>query len=64
LCGAILAEVWPGVENLDLFSKLEIPRGVKRRVKERLKPYVKVEHYIDYTFYFIKNPYRMLLPVI
>eukprot|EP00090_Calanus_glacialis_P020898 TRINITY_DN3224_c0_g1_i4.p1 TRINITY_DN3224_c0_g1~~TRINITY_DN3224_c0_g1_i4.p1 ORF type:complete len:401 (+),score=142.61 TRINITY_DN3224_c0_g1_i4:135-1337(+) len=41
LCGAISAEVWPGVESLDLFSKLEIPRGVKRRVKERLKPYVK-----------------------
>jgi len=41
LCGAISAEVWPGVENLDLYNKLEIPRGVKRRVKERLKPYVK-----------------------
>jgi len=41
LCGAISAEVWPGVESLDLFSKLEIPKGVKRRVKERLKPYVK-----------------------
>ena len=40
------AEVWPGVESLDLFSKLEIPRGVKRRVKERFKPYVKVENYI------------------
>ena len=43
LCGAISAEVWPGVESLDLFSKLEIPKGVKRRVKERLKPYVKVK---------------------
>ena len=42
LCGAISAEVWPGVESLNLFKDMEIPRGVKRRVKERLKPYVKV----------------------
>ena len=42
LCGAISAEVWPGVENLDLYNKLEIPQGVKRRVKKRLKPFVKV----------------------
>merc|ERR1719384_2858380 len=41
LCGAINEEVWPGVSRLDLFEKLEIPRGSKRRVKERLKPYVK-----------------------
>jgi len=41
LCGAFSAEVWPGVESLDLFGKMDIPRGVKRRVKERLKPYVK-----------------------
>jgi len=30
------------VESLNLFKEMEIPRGVKRRVKERLKPYVKV----------------------
>jgi len=29
------------VESLNLFKEMEIPRGVKRRVKERLKPYVK-----------------------
>lgn len=48
MCGAISAEVWPGVESLDLFSKLEIPKGVKRRVKERLKPYVKVGTYLTH----------------
>jgi len=42
LCGAICPEVWPGVEQLDLYSKMEIPKIQKRRVKERLKPYVKV----------------------
>jgi len=41
LCGTISAEVWPGVESMDLFNKLEMPKGAKRRVKERLKPYVK-----------------------
>jgi hypothetical protein len=29
------------VDSLDLFGKLEISRGLKRSVKERLKPYVK-----------------------
>ena len=46
LCGAFSAEVWPGVERLDLFGKMDIPRGVKRRVKERLKPYVKVRPFL------------------
>ena len=35
------------MSNLDLFSKLEIPRGSKRRVKERLKPYVKDQFACD-----------------
>lgn len=47
LCGAINEDVWPGVSNLDFFSKLEIPRGSKRRVKERLKPYVKDQYACD-----------------
>jgi len=37
------AEVWPGVESLNLFKEMEIPRGVKRRMKEMLKPYVNVD---------------------
>ncbi len=41
LCGAITPDVWPGVEKLELFNKVELPKGCKRRVKERLKPYVK-----------------------
>ena len=47
LCGAISPEVWPNVESLDLFNRVEIPRGVKRRVKERLKPYVKDQYACD-----------------
>lgn len=47
LCGAITPEVWPGVEKLDLFNKMELPKGSKRRVKERLKPYVKDPYACD-----------------
>ena len=41
LCGTISTEIWPGVDKLDLFKKIEIPKNCRRRVKERLRPYVK-----------------------
>lgn len=41
LCGSFTKDVWPGVENLELYHKMELPLAQKRRVKERLKPYVK-----------------------
>ncbi|XP_043201725.1 cyclin-dependent kinase 9-like [Amphibalanus amphitrite] len=41
LCGSICPEVWPGVDELDLYNKLQLPKQQKRRVKERLKPYVR-----------------------
>ncbi|ESO86322.1 hypothetical protein LOTGIDRAFT_207088 [Lottia gigantea] len=41
LCGSIKPDVWPGVEKLDLYEKLELPKGQKRKVKERLEAYVK-----------------------
>jgi len=41
LCGAITPEVWPKVVNLELYHKIELPSVSRRRVKERLKPYVK-----------------------
>ncbi|XP_019619250.1 PREDICTED: cyclin-dependent kinase 9-like isoform X1 [Branchiostoma belcheri] len=47
LCGSISAEVWPSVEKLDLFSKLELPKGQKRKVKERLRAYVKDPYALD-----------------
>ncbi len=47
LCGAITPEVWPGVENLDLYNKMDLPKGSKRRVKERLKHYVKDAYACD-----------------
>ena len=33
LCGSIVPEVWPDVEKLDLYSKMELPKGQKRKVK-------------------------------
>ncbi|XP_022165670.1 cyclin-dependent kinase 9 [Myzus persicae] len=41
LCGSIMPEVWPKVESLDLYNQLELVKGQKRKVKERLKPYVR-----------------------
>ena len=31
LCGALTPEVWPGVETLDLYNKIELPKSAKRR---------------------------------
>ncbi|CAG0879357.1 unnamed protein product [Darwinula stevensoni] len=47
LCGSITPEVWPDVEKLELYNKMEIPQGQKRKVKERLKPYVKDQKAIE-----------------
>nr|XP_023020871.1 cyclin-dependent kinase 9-like [Leptinotarsa decemlineata] len=47
LCGSITTQVWPGVENLDLFKKMTLPREQKRKVKERLTPYLKDPHACD-----------------
>ena len=47
LCGTITTEVWPGVEKLELFSRMELPKGSRRRVKERLRPYVKDAYACD-----------------
>lgn len=32
LCGSITPDVWPGVESLELFAKLDLPKGQKRKV--------------------------------
>lgn len=47
LCGSICSEVWVGVEKLELYSKMDLPKGEKRRVKERLKGYVKDPYALD-----------------
>jgi cyclin-dependent kinase 9 len=47
LCGSVTPEVWPGVENLDLYNRLDLPKNSKRKVKERLSPYMKDQHALD-----------------
>lgn len=33
LCGPITPEVWPGVENLELFNRIELAKNHKRQVR-------------------------------
>ncbi|KAF7268555.1 hypothetical protein GWI33_018308 [Rhynchophorus ferrugineus] len=47
LCGSINPQSWPGVENLELYKKMDLPQEQKRKVKERLKPYMKDPYAID-----------------
>ena len=47
LCGSITPEIWPDVEKLDLYKKIELPKGQKRRVKDRLYNYVRDQFAID-----------------
>ncbi|GFS96282.1 cyclin-dependent kinase 9 [Nephila pilipes] len=47
LCGCINTDSFPGVEKLELYNKLELPKGQKRKVKERLKAYVKCPFALD-----------------
>lgn len=44
LCGSLTPEAWPGVEKLELYCKLSLPKGQKRKVKERLKVGISVSH--------------------
>ncbi|XP_042904549.1 cyclin-dependent kinase 9 [Parasteatoda tepidariorum] len=47
LCGSINPESMPGVESLELYNKIELPKNCKRRVKERLMPHIQDTHSLD-----------------
>nr|DBA24562.1 TPA: hypothetical protein GDO54_012195 [Pyxicephalus adspersus] len=47
LCGSITSKVWPNVDKYELYQKLELPKGQKRKVKDRLKAYVKDAYALD-----------------
>lgn len=34
LCGSITPEVWPDVVSLDLYNKIELPKGIPRKVSD------------------------------
>lgn len=41
LCGSITPAVWPGVEKLELYTKIKLPQNNTRKVIDHLKIYVK-----------------------
>lgn len=41
LCGSFVPEVWPGVEELEQYKAIDLSKTQRRKVMERLKPYVK-----------------------
>ncbi|XP_071529879.1 cyclin-dependent kinase 9-like isoform X2 [Panulirus ornatus] len=47
LCGSITPEVWPNVENYELYIKMDLVKGQQRRVCERLKHYVRDNQALD-----------------
>jgi len=47
LCGSITPETWPGCDLLDLYPKIDLPKDSKRKVKERLAPYMKDQYALD-----------------
>ncbi len=47
LCGPITTEVWPDVDKLELFHKMQLKSEGKRRIKERLGVYIKDQFGLD-----------------
>uniref|UniRef100_A0A2K6U5D4 Protein kinase domain-containing protein n=1 Tax=Saimiri boliviensis boliviensis TaxID=39432 RepID=A0A2K6U5D4_SAIBB len=43
LCGSITPEMWPNVDKYELYDKLKLVKGQKRKVKDRLKAYVPLD---------------------
>lgn len=41
LCGSIDTSVWPDVDKLELFNKMQLKPDLKRKVKERLGHFIK-----------------------
>ncbi|XP_031629913.1 cyclin-dependent kinase 9-like [Contarinia nasturtii] len=46
-CGAITPEVWPTVTELPLYKTLHLSKDPTRKIKDRLRPYVKDFHARD-----------------
>uniref|UniRef100_A0A2K5DYR8 Cyclin-dependent kinase 9 n=1 Tax=Aotus nancymaae TaxID=37293 RepID=A0A2K5DYR8_AOTNA len=48
LCGSITPEMWPNMDKYELYDKLELVKGQKRKVKDRLKAYVWDPYALDF----------------
>ena len=47
LCGSIDTSVWPDADKLELFTKLSLPIGLKRRVTEEMKRFIDEPNALD-----------------
>ena len=47
LCGSIDTVIWPNVDKLELYNKMVLKQGQKRRLKERMQPYMKDQFALD-----------------
>ena len=47
LCGSITPDIWPNCDKLDLYTKLELPKEQKRKIRERLRHYIKDAFAVD-----------------
>ena len=47
LCGSITTEAWPNVDKLELFGKLDLPKEQNRKIRDRLRHYIKDSYAID-----------------
>lgn len=47
LCGSINPDSYPGVETLELYRKIDLKQGEERKIKKRLKPFIKEEDALD-----------------
>ena len=47
MCGSLTPEVWPDIERLELFGKLVLPEGQKRRLNERMRAVMKDDNAVE-----------------
>lgn len=47
LCGSFTKDVWPNVDKYPFYNQVELPQGQKRKVKDRLKAYIKDQFALD-----------------
>lgn len=47
MCGSITPEVWPNVTKLDLYRNMQLPENKNRKIKERLRHFVRDSHALD-----------------
>ena len=47
LCGSIHSSIWPDVEKLEFFNKMELAQNLKRCVREKRKIYAKDTNGVD-----------------